>query len=101
MSRITYPTSSPYSATPQTSWYLGRFVWRAIPPNSGDSLYTLLGRHNHRPDTLSYDLYTTPAYWWVFQVRNPWLRANPIWGFTTGMTIVVPSAAYLRQVLGS
>ena len=100
MTKLAYPNNSPYSATPQASWYLGRCVWRAIPPDAGDTLFTLLGRHQNRPDTLSYDLYNTPAYWWVFCVRNPFLRADPIWAFQAGQQIWVPSAAYLNRVVG-
>jgi hypothetical protein len=100
MTTVSYPANSPYSATSQTSWYLGRMVWRAIPPDTGDTLYTLLARHNNRPDTLSYDLYGTPAYYWTFCVRNPFLRIDPIWAFTTGTQIWVPSNQYLRKIVG-
>jgi hypothetical protein len=98
---IDYPGTSPYSATPQTSWYLERFVVKPVSPDSGDQLFVLLPRHNFRPDTLSYDLYSTMAYWWVFAMRNPRLRKDPIWSFKAGLTIIVPSASYVRQVAGS
>jgi hypothetical protein len=100
MTRVAYPPNSPCSGTPQSSWYLGRFVWRAIPPDAGDTLYTLQARHQNRPDTLSFDLYGTPAYWWVFCVRNPFMRHDPIWACHSGQTIWVPSGAYLRRVVG-
>ena len=100
MTTISYPANSPYSATAQTSWYLGRIVWRPIPPDSGDVLFTLLPRHNFRPDTLSYDFYATPAYWWVFCVRNPFLRIDPVWSFKAGQSIWVPSASYIKKVIG-
>lgn len=100
MTQVNYPASSPYSTTPQTSWYLGLLSWRPIPPDSGDQLFTLKARHNMRPDTLSFDLYNTPAYWWVFCVRNPFLRADPIFNFTTGTVIWVPSGQYLKRIIG-
>lgn len=100
MPKLTYPANSPYSSTPQTSWYLGRNNWKAVPPDSGDILYTLLPRHNFRPDTLSFDLYQTPAYWWVFCVRNPFLRIDPLWSFTTGTQIWVPSGDYIKRIIG-
>ncbi len=100
MSKVSYPSVSPYSNTPQTSWYLENWVYKPIPPNSGDSYYTLLSRHNYRPDTLSNDLYGTPVYYWIFCIRNPFLRADPIWNFVTGLTIIVPSASYLKSVIG-
>ena len=100
MTTIAYPPNSPYSSTPQSSWYLGRIVWRNIPPDSSDQLITLSARYNNRPDTLSFDLYNTPAYWWIFCVRNPFLRKDPIWSFVTGLTIWVPSINYLQRIVG-
>ncbi len=100
MTTVTYPANSPYHNTPQTSWHIGRFVYIPIPPDSGDTLYTLAQQHQYRPDKLSYDLYGTPAYWWIFCERNPFLRANPIWDFIAGLTIIVPSADYLQSILG-
>ncbi len=100
MSKIAYPSSSPYSTTTQTSWYLSNWKYKPIPPDSTDELYTLLSRHNYRPDTLSYDLYGTAEYYWVFCIRNPFLRKDPIWDFVTGLTIIVPSASYLKRVVG-
>lgn len=101
MSYIQYPANSPYCATPQTSSFIGRFVFRPVPPDANDTVYTLQQRHEYRPDRLSYDLYNTPAYWWVFCERNPFLRGDPIWGFVNGLQIMVPSADYLRNVLGT
>jgi hypothetical protein len=98
--KIVYPTSSPYSATPQTSWYINRFVFRSIPPDSGDVPITLQQIHELRPDRLSFQLYGTPNYWWVFCVRNPFLRGDPILGFLAGLTIIVPSATHISNVLG-
>ena len=100
MSVIKYPTNSPYSSTSQTSWHIGRMVWKPVLPDSGDLPYTLSERHTNRPDKLSYELYGTPNYWWIFCVRNPFLRAEPIWGFVGGLTIMVPSAQHLRNTVG-
>ena len=101
MSVINYPAGSPYSATPQTSWYLGRLVFRPVPPDATDQPYTLQSQHQYRPDRLSYDLYGTPVYWWVFCERNPFLRSDPVWNFLAGLEIMVPTRDYLTRVLGS
>lgn len=100
MSYIKYPANSPYNQTPQLSWRIDRFVFRPVPPNDGDTPYTLLSRHNHRPDRLAYELYGSPAYWWIFSARNPFLRKDPVWDFVTGLEIMVPTLSYLGQVLG-
>jgi len=100
MSRIIYPANSPYYLTPQSSWSIGNLVFRPIPADHNDTLYTLRMHHQYRPDRLSYELYTTPAYWWVFSVRNAFLRRDPIWEFIAGLTIIVPSADYVHRILG-
>lgn len=101
MGVINYPANSAYSNTPQTSWYITNLVFRPIPPDSGDQQFTLTMRHEYRPDRLSYDLYGTPAYWWTFCVRNPFLRRDPVWSFVNGLTITVPTADFLHRILGS
>jgi hypothetical protein len=100
MSTIVYPTNSAYYLTPQTSWHIGIFVNRPIPPDGGDTLYTIQPHQKNRPDKLSFELYGTPSLWWIFSERNPFLRANPVWDFLPGLTIAVPSVAYLQGVLG-
>lgn len=101
MSKIAYPANSPYFSTSQTSWHIGRYVYRPIPPDSGDTPVVLQMRHQYRPDRLSQDLYGTPVYWWVFCIRNSFLRADPVWNFVAGITIIVPSADYLRRIFGA
>lgn len=101
MSIINYPNTSAYSATPQSNFGIGLFVFKPIPPDGGDMPFTILPRHNLRPDLLSYDFYNTPNYWWVFAARNPRLRANILFSFVTGLTIIVPSPDYVRKVAGN
>lgn len=101
MSTIAYPKTSAYAATPQTSWYIGRLVFRPVTVNSADQRFVLEARHQYRPDRLAYELYQTPTYWWVFCERNPFLRSDPIWNFITGLEIMVPSADYLQRILGA
>jgi len=101
MSKINYPSSSPYSATLQSSWYIGNFVYRDIPPSNDDQSITITKKYENRPDTLSYDLYGTPAYWWIFAVRNRDLLTDPIWDMVSGITISAPSLDTLKKILGS
>jgi hypothetical protein len=95
-----YPVSSPYSGTQQFSWRIGRYEHRDVPPSSDDTTIIVEARHRYRPDLLSYDLYGSPAYWWVFAVRNPELRRDPIWALETGLMITVPSRDYLNRIVG-
>ena len=98
--KLNYPSNSPYAMTPQTSWYIKSLVFRPIPPDTSDVPYILRMQYQYRPDRLAYDLYGTPSYWWVFCVRNPFLRRDPIWSFVVGANIIVPGSDYLHRLLG-
>lgn len=97
---VNYTTESPYAATPQENWHIGRFKMRDVPPSGDDSYIIIDAKYNNRPDLLSYDLYGNPLYWWVFMVRNMDTIRDPIWDFTTGKEIVVPSNKHLKATLG-
>lgn len=100
MSKINYPKTSPYSSTPQSNFAIGRFVYRDIPPADDDKTIILPPGYDYRPDRLSNDLYGTPAYWWVFMVRNLDVIRDPIWDFVSGITLTLPSPSYLKKVVG-
>lgn len=100
MSRVSYPKSSPYAATPQSSRFIGRYVHRSIRPNSEDRLMDIQPRHEFKPEAMSQELYGTPEYWWVFMARNLKVIRDPIWDHKVGLTIVVPSANYLKTLRG-
>jgi hypothetical protein len=101
MSVINFPSTSPYFTTGQTSWYTGPINFRAIPPDTNDSFIPSLDKkYENRPDRLSQDLYNTPAYWWVFMVRNMDTIRDPIWDMVAGISIYVPSASYLQSIVG-
>ncbi len=100
MAKVVYDASSPYYGTPQTSWYLGPIVLRSIPAHSSDRYVLLDSKYEHRPDTLSNDIYGTPKYWWVFMIRNMNQIRDPIWDQKAGMAIYVPTIERLNQLLG-
>ena len=100
MTYVNYKSSSPYAATPQSNDYIGRYVHRGIPSSPDDAVVKIEAKHNLRPDLLSYELYGDPSYWWVFMVRNLNDIRDPIWDFTAGKLIVVPSATYLKSIIG-
>lgn len=100
MAKVTYPASSPYYSTPQSQMFLGRYVDRAIPAHSTDRTISLDVKYEGRPDKLSYDLYGSPVYWWVFMRRNLGVIRDPIWDFKPGIRIVVPSREMIVSLLG-
>lgn len=100
MSNVIYSNASPYAATPQSSWYLGKYIDRPIPAAGDDQTITIDHKYQYRPDLLSYDLYQSPAYWWIFMTCNLNVIRDPIWDFTAGTQIIVPSLSTLRSALG-
>jgi hypothetical protein len=100
MSKINYPASSPYAMTPQTSWYLGPIRLRVIPAHTSDKYVLVDAMYEFRPDMLSNDLYGTPAYWWVFMIRNMDYIRDPIWDLKSGMAIFVPTLDRIEKLLG-
>jgi hypothetical protein len=98
---ITYPANSAYHTTPQSSNRILYWAFRSVPVDPTDQPYVLSPRHEYRPDKLAYELYNNPSYWWIFAVRNPFLRANPIWDFIGGLQIMVPTADRLITLLGA
>ena len=100
MARVVYPSSSPYAATPQSSWFIGNYAHRKIAPEGGDRVITISAKYQNRPDLLAYDLYGNPGYWWVFCARNPNVIRDSIWDFEVGKMIIVPSQNHLKASLG-
>lgn len=84
-----------YKQTPIVDFYLGTWSKPTIPKSSTDLYITLTAKYNRRPDILSYELYGTTKYWWVFMLRNPDLIFDPIGDFVPGITISYPSAQTL------
>jgi uncharacterized Fe-S radical SAM superfamily protein PflX len=97
MARISYPGTSPYAATPQTSWAISNYVHRRIPKSIDDQLMVITPDFQYRPDKLSRQIYGTEAYWWVFMARNLKLIRDPIWDLKTGISIYIPPLASLRN----
>lgn len=98
---MTYRPTSPYADTPQTSWYTGRYVHRSVPPAADDEPFTITPEYEHRPDLLSDHFYGTWELWWVFYARNIGVLKSPVWGMTTGKTIMVPSPQRIQSMFGS
>ena len=93
MTQVKYSSTSVYGTTSQVSnilQYLDFWNPPSVPVSVNDQVVVLNSRYNNRPDLLSYDLYKTTAYWWVFMMRNPDVIKDPIWDFVTGIQIYAP-----------
>ena len=96
----TYDTTSPYYNTPFTQFYLDKMVNRSIPVENYDLTYTINLTYQYRPDLLAYDLYGTPALWWVFYQRNPNTLTKPPFDFVANTFIYLPKLGTLKTALG-
>ena len=100
MAKISYGNTSPYSLTPQVSFYLGLYVDRPIPADSTDTLIELNPKYTHRPDLLSFDLYGDTRYWWIFMRRNLDVIRDPIYDFIPGIEIHIPTKDRILKIVG-
>jgi alpha-L-fucosidase len=96
----TYSATSPYYNTGYTQFYLDVMIDRPIPKEDDDLVITINTVYEYRPDLLSFDLYDTPALWWVFYQRNPNTLTAPPLDFKAGTAIFVPKISTLRSALG-
>jgi len=96
----TYDATSPYYTTKYSQFFLDVMNNRDIPKQSDDILTTISLTYQYRPDLMSFDLYGTPALWWVFYQRNPNTLTAPPWDFRAGTRIYLPKESTLKSVLG-
>ncbi len=101
MATVSYPSTSPYAASKQTSWYVSRYQHRPIPPHRDDEEFEITAKYEFRPDKLSDDLYGTAAYWWVFAVRNRNVLNDPVWDMKVGAKIMLPTLTHIKKSTGS
>lgn len=82
-----YRSGSPYYLTPQTSWYLDNLVMKDFSSDPTDKFMVLSSKYENRPYNLSYDLYGTKDYWWLFMLLNPDTIKDPVYDFKAGLKI--------------
>lgn len=99
MTIMKYKSGSPYYYTPQTSWYLENIKLRDLQNDPTDKFVQITSNYEFRPYNLSYELYGNPDYWWVFMVLNPDLIKDPIYDFTTGKRIRIPTKERIFSIV--
>lgn len=97
----TYKKTSPYYLTSLQNGYLDVTVFRDLPFQTDDIVYTVTADYEFRPDLLAFDLYKDSDLWWVFAVRNPSLIKDPIFDLKAGMSIYLPKLSTIQGVLGN
>jgi len=97
---IKYPVTSPYHNSITSENFLDLMENRFIPRSSGDAQMIINKTYAYRPDLLAHDLYDDASLWWVFAQRNPNAIRDPIWGFSEGLRIYLPTLETLKTSLG-
>jgi len=98
---MAYSQTSPYGDTTIfADEFLDIMINRPITPLSTDTYWEITSTYNLRPDLLAYDLYSNSKLWWVFAQRNPNTLKDPLFDFTAGTTIFLPSMTTLQADLG-
>jgi hypothetical protein len=95
-----YNKFSPYYTTKTFGGFLDVLEQRPIPKNPLDVQYTINSTYGYRPDLLASDLYGYSSLWWVFAARNPNIIRDPIYDFSPGQMIYIPSKETLVAALG-
>lgn len=102
MTQVTYQRTSPYYSTEQVNEYvpyLGFWSGYYVLPHPNDTLISIDGQYNRRPDLMAYAYYRAPQLWWVFALRNPDVLKDPVWDFVTGKAIYVPAKENLTRFI--
>ena len=101
MATSIYPATSPYYNTDiYNSNFLDVMINRPIPMQPSDIYWEISTAYEFRPDLLAYDLYADSRLWWVFAQRNPNTLKDPYFDFVAGVSIYLPKADLLKQLLG-
>lgn len=99
---VKYKSSSPYY---RTEYIEGKFLdilsYKPLPAEP-DDIYKQIGPiYQYRPDLLSFDLYKTTDFWYVFTLRNMDIIKDPIWDFTAEKKIYIPKINTVLRTMGS
>lgn len=93
----TYDPRSFYALTPMRSAYLDYAIAPSIIFDGDQSQLIVDSKYKNRPDKLAYDLYGSAKLWWVFAACNRDKLEDPVWDFTAGLQITVPSPNSVKR----
>ena len=95
-----YSKNSFLKNAPNKSFYTGLNYNKlpVIKESISATTITLSEKYNMRPDLLSYDLYGSVDFWWVFSLRNVNIIKDPINDFKPGVSIKAPSPQTIERL---
>ena len=101
IAQTVYKTSSPYYTTQYLdSKFLDILSYRTLTPQADDIYKQIGATYQYRPDLMSFDLYKTADYWWVFAIRNKDTIIDPVWDFKAEKFIYIPKLTTIINQLG-
>lgn len=95
-----YSLYSPYAKVKQT-WYLDYNLPRTIIKADSDVEYTIPTQFNEQPWRLAKELYGNERLYYIFALINPDILVDPIYDFTAGKVITVPTLQRVQTWLNS
>lgn len=101
MAKVNYSNTSPWSKTPQTSWYLDLYVHRSFPADATDIFWEIPARFHHRPDLAAFELYGDDNLEVIFTLLNMSILKNPIYDFKAGTIIKIPTKTRVNSFKSS
>ena len=104
MTIAVYNSTSPYYSTPQVNQLVDYLDFWDAPnyvPSLADTPFVVTSKYQYRPDLLSYDIYGTTGYWWIFLLRNPDVLKDPVYDLRTGITIYLPAQSSLPHTVNN
>lgn len=89
---------NPYFKTPITGYYLDIINMPILSKSKSDKEYIIEKKYEFNPALLSFDLYGTTSYWWVFIRRNMDKLEDPIFDFKAGVKLYIPSKLSIQNI---
>lgn len=89
---------NPYFKTDVKDYYLDIINMPILTKSKSDKEYTLEKKYEFNPALLSFDLYGTTTYWWVFIKRNMDQLEDPIFDFKAGIKLYIPSKSSIQNI---
>lgn len=90
--------TNPYFLTNVENYYLDILEKPNIDQNPNDEFWIIEKQYEYRPDKLARELYGDERYFYVFMLRNMDKIKNPIFDFTTGKEIRIPSESAVKNL---
>lgn len=94
-----YSRYSPYRNVKQT-WYLGYYEPTPINSADDDEIFTITPEYAENPSKLALERYGNERLWYIFSLANMDIIIDPIYDFTVGTEIIVPSNSRIQRLLG-